>query len=104
MQHLTASLVKPRQRGRFGDRNTWERIHRDRLERYAGGDDIAEIARLHQVRREAISYSVRRSLTRMPAAQAAAIRDQRWHRRNDWKRLDAWLTEMEVLFGLCLPE
>ncbi len=79
------SVVAPTARGLFSDRLKWRGIHQDRLERYALGADVSSIAKVHHVRREAVHYSVRRSLARLPRSEATAILKQRWHARNDWR-------------------
>jgi hypothetical protein len=81
-------LMAPRNRGRFSDREQWENIHWDRVRRYAAGESINAIAVIHGVKRRTVHYSIERYLAKMPAAEAEAVRIERWKRttgREEWE-------------------
>lgn len=98
---MDGSIPRKRlRRGLFSERAAWQVIHEDRLSLYREGYDVEEIAQRHNVRREAVYWSLRRSLARMPGRTVDTIKAERWHSRNRWKVIDALLTEYEGALGL----
>ena len=100
------AIAAPRNRGRFSDRAAWEAIHLDRLARYKAGQSISDIAAAHGVKRRTIHYSIQRSLARISAREADAVRIERWKRkrRDEWewifRRLDRLEREQGRLWKL----
>ena len=79
MTSSTQVSVKPLSRG--SNRAAREQIHRERLLAWAAGESIRVIAQRYGVRREAIHYSLRHCLGRLPSSERTKLRTQRSERR-----------------------
>ena len=78
MTSSTQVSVKPLSRG--SNLEAREQIHRERLLAWAAGESIRVIAQRYGVRREAIHYSLRHCLGRLPSSERTKLRTQRSER------------------------